>query len=61
MIIVKIVFTLLFLMMLIFAASGSMMTLDEKREEFWGRTTVILGALFALIIVGLILAMHWMY
>jgi len=54
-------FTLFFLMMLIFAASGSMINFDRKREEFWGRTTVILGALFGLMIVGLILAMHWMY
>jgi len=61
MIVLKIVFTVIVVLMLIFLASGSMMIWerDTKREKLWFRITQISGALLALMMVGSFLVLIW--
>jgi len=59
MIVLKIVYTVLIVLMLLFFVSWGMMNFEGKREEFWFRTAQISGILLALIMVGSFLVLIW--
>lgn len=58
--IVKIIFTVLFVLMLSFAGCWALMNFDQKRETFWFKCAQVSGVLMILIMVGSVLVDIWM-
>jgi len=58
--IIKINLTVLIVLMLLFFGSWMLMNVDEKREEFWFRTTMLILNVMVLLSVGDVITAIWM-
>ena len=58
--IIKINLTVLIVLMLLFFGSWTLMNVDEKREEFWFRSTMLILNVMVLLSVGDVITAIWM-
>jgi uncharacterized membrane protein len=61
MLFIKIYFTVLIMMPIVFGGGGILSQVDEKRESFWFKVSVTSGIVMVLMFLGIILYTIWFH